>query len=288
MKEVSRSREARSLTPVEKVVAIHPHVRTVAEAFLRLADAEAPTLVEGLYLTGSVALGDFRPHVSDVDFVVVTARRPTDADQNALRRVHSRVRALHPRPQFNGIHVTWEDLTCDPLSCARVPAVLSGRFRSRSNVDVNPVTWRILADRGVTLRGPVPVELDIWDGLEELRAWSWRSLDEQWARWRAKAGRFISPRGLAALGSLAPSWSVLNVSRLHFTLQTGEITSKSGAGFYALHAFGEQWHRVVNECLRIRRGSALPSLYQNSMARRRAALDYIEMVLDDAISPSPA
>jgi hypothetical protein len=267
---------------------LHPHVRTVAEAFLRAVDAEAPGLVEGLYLTGSVALSDFRPHVSDIDFVVVTARRCTAADSDSLRRVHARVRAVHPRPQFNGIHVTWEDLAGDPLSCSPVPSVLAGRFRRRASADLNPVTWHVLAEKGVAMRGPVPVELDVWDEREGLLAWSMGSLDEQWRRWRAKAGRLLTPRGLAVLGSLAPSWSVLSVSRLHFTLRTGEITSKSGAGFYALHAFEERWRTIVNECLRIRRGASLPSLYANSLARRRAALDYIEMVLDDSLSPTPA
>lgn len=267
---------------------IHPHVQTVAEAFLSAADSEAPGLVEGLYLTGSVALSDFRPHVSDIDFVVVTARTCRDTDRDALRRVHARVRAAHSRPQFNGIHVTWADLANDPRACSAVPSVLSGRFRARATADVNPVTWRVLAEKGITMRGPLPVELDVWDEPEGLLSWSMGSLDEQWRRWRAKAGRLLTPRGLAVLGSLAPSWSVLSVSRLHFTLRTGEITSKSGAGFYALHAFEERWRTVVNECLRVRRGSSVPSLYPNSLARRRAALDYIEMVLDDALHPSPA
>ncbi|MDS1272178.1 nucleotidyltransferase domain-containing protein [Lipingzhangella sp. LS1_29] len=267
---------------------VHPRAQAVADTFLHSADAEAPGLVEGLYLTGSVALGDFRPHVSDIDFVVVTARRPTDADQDALRRAHGHVRAQHTHPQFNGIHVTWEDLASDPRSCSRVPSVLGGRFRTRSSPDVNPVTWHILAERGVPVRGPMPLEMDVWDELETLRSWSLGTLDEQWRRWRAAAGRLVTPRGLAVLGSLAPSWSVLSVSRLHFTLRTGEITSKSGAGFYALHAFERRWQDIVNECLRIRRGSSPPSLYENSLTRRRAALDYIEMVLDDALTPSRA
>ncbi|MEY9215410.1 DUF4111 domain-containing protein [Thermobifida halotolerans] len=269
-------------------MAVHPLVRTVAEAFLGGADEEAPGLVEGLYLTGSVALGDFRPHTSDIDFVVVTTARLDDAQRAAMRRVHSRVCARFPRPHFNGIYVTWDDLAVDPQHCGPVASVLGGRFRARASADVNPVTWRVLAERGVTVRGPLPVEVDIWDEPGTLRAWSLGNLEEHWRRWRAKAGRLVTPRGLAVLGSLAPSWSVLSVSRLHFTLRTGEITSKSGAGFYALHAFPEHWERIVNECLRIRRDSALPSLYRNALERRRAALDYIEMVLDDALAPNPA
>ncbi|MFC3995012.1 nucleotidyltransferase domain-containing protein [Nocardiopsis sediminis] len=269
-------------------MAIHPRVQALAEVFLRNADLEAPGLVQGLYLTGSVALGDFRPHSSDVDFVVVTPDRPTAPQRDSLRRVHARTRSQIPSPQFNGVHVTWADLAEDPASCGPVPSMVGGRFKEQAAADVNPVTWHVLATRGVTVRGPLPVELEVWDEPESLRAWSLGSLDEQWRRWRAKAGRLVTPRGLAALGSLAPSWSVLSVSRLHFTLRTCETTSKSGAGMYALHAFPERWQRIVNECLRVRRGGRLPSLYASSLARRRAALDYIEMVLDDALAPSLA
>lgn len=269
-------------------MAVHPRVQALTQAFLANADREAPGLVQGLYLTGSVALGDFRPHTSDVDFVIVTSRRTERADLDALRRIHARTRQEVPSPQFNGIHVTWDELNRDPAECGPVPSVINGRFRNRASADVNPVTWHILADQGVTMRGPLPVELDVWDEPESLRSWSLGSLDEQWRRWREKAGRLVTPRGLAALGSLAPSWSVLSVSRLHFTLRTGEITSKSGAGAYALHAFPESWQRIVNECLRVRRGVQAPSLYESALARRRAALDYIEMVLDESLRPGLA
>ena len=269
-------------------MAVHPRVQTLTQAFLANADQEAPGLVQGLYLTGSVALGDFRPHTSDVDFVIITEHHLTGDDLGALRRAHSRTRHQVPGPQFNGVHLTWGDLNRDSAECGPVPSVTNGRFRARAGADVNPVTWHVLADHGVTVRGPHPVELDVWDEPESLRAWSLGSLDEQWRRWREKAGRLVTPRGLAALGSLAPSWSVLSVSRLHFTLKTGEITSKSGAGRYALHAFPERWQRIVNECLRVRRGAQAPSLYESALARRRAALDYIEMVLDDALRPGLA
>jgi hypothetical protein len=44
-------------------------VDQVVDAYLRMVDAEVAGLVEGLYLVGSVALGDFRPRGSDIDFV---------------------------------------------------------------------------------------------------------------------------------------------------------------------------------------------------------------------------
>lgn len=42
--------------------------------YLEVADRLEPGLVEGLYLQGSIALGDYRPGVSDIDFVAVTSR----------------------------------------------------------------------------------------------------------------------------------------------------------------------------------------------------------------------
>ena len=47
-------------------VPVHSLVQDVVRGFLAAVDAEAPQLVEALYLTGSVALGDFRPRRSDI------------------------------------------------------------------------------------------------------------------------------------------------------------------------------------------------------------------------------
>ena len=43
--------------------------------YLELIDAALPERIAGLYLTGSIALGDYRPGQSDIDFVAVTNNR---------------------------------------------------------------------------------------------------------------------------------------------------------------------------------------------------------------------
>jgi hypothetical protein len=45
---------------------------------------------------------------------------------------------------------------------------------------------------------------------------------------------------------------VLGVSRVHYTLATGEITSKTGGDHHALAAFPTRWHPIVTEALRCR------------------------------------
>jgi Domain of unknown function (DUF4111) len=81
---------------------------------------------------------------------------------------------------------------------------------------------------------------------------------------------------------VGPVWGVLGVSRLHYTLATGAITSKDGAGCYARRTFDERWWRIIDECLRIRRGGHERALYRNPLTRRRDALDYVAMAIDAA------
>jgi hypothetical protein len=59
-------------------------VADLSRRHLDLADEPAPELVSGLYLTGSVALADFCPAVSDVDFVAVVQRVPTDTSPSTF------------------------------------------------------------------------------------------------------------------------------------------------------------------------------------------------------------
>ena len=100
-------------------------------------------------------------------------------------------------------------------------------------------------------------------------------------------------------------WVVLGVCRLHYTLATGKIGSKEEAGRYGIRSFREQWHRALNEALRIRRADrARPdvvsafseiiddlrirrahsggSLYRTPVARRRDVLAFADMVITDA------
>jgi hypothetical protein len=255
---------------------------------LTAVDAAAPELVEGLYLTGSVALGDFRPHQSDIDFVAVVGSRPDAARRAALGRVHDELQRGGRRPAFEGVYVTWEDLATDPLQVAPAPFFHDGRFSAAGSFELNPVTWHVLARHGVAGRGPVPADVAVAVDPAALASWSRDNLDGYWRRWRARRARLWSPAGLAALGAWAPVWGVLGVSRLHYTLATGEITSKSGAGRYALETFPRRWHRLLEECLRIRRGAAGPSWYRSRLSRREEALAFMALVVEDAMALRPA
>ncbi|MEV6978616.1 nucleotidyltransferase domain-containing protein [Kitasatospora sp. NPDC093806] len=261
---------------------VHPLVHEIADTYLALVDAAAPGLVEGLYLVGSTALDDFHPGRSDIDFVAVSAD-PVTADQlPGLERAHARLAARFPRPAFDGPYLTWHELAGSPAQAVPGPHVFEGTVRHRVRSDRTPVLWHTLARQGVTLCGPRAQELMIDTCPTELAAWTAGNLDEYWRPWWQRSSRLASRPGLACLSGWGPVWGVLGVSRLHYTLATGKITSKRGAGEYAHLAFDGRWHRIVDECLRIRAGGRRRSLYPNPFARRADALAFMDMAIESA------
>lgn len=261
----------------------HQTVTDMIASYLALADAEAPGLIEGLYLEGSAALGDFQPQASDIDFVAVTAEPPDSAALGALQRVHDRLRDQHRRPFLDGVYLTWSDLAAGPTAAAGRPASHEGRFNPQARADrFSPITWHTIARHGVTLRGPEPADTDIWTDPAGLAAWCNTNLDQYWACGLARAGRLLSKPGIGLLTGYGTVWTVTGISRLHYTIATGEITSKSGASQHALHTFDDRWQPLINEALRLRRNDPQPSRYRNPFARRPDIIDFGHAVIADA------
>lgn len=245
-------------------------VARTCETYLQLVDQYAPGLVEGLYLQGSVALGDYRPGVSDVDFVAVTGRAP---DGEALRAVHAELRRRHRRPFFDGLYVGWDDLRRDPALAAAGPSVHEWRVDLASRFERHLVTWHVVAQAGVAVRGPAVADVGVhtdWPALVEMTR---RNLVEYWAPWLRRGARRVG--GLTSWGT---AWGVLGLARLRHTLAAGRVTSKTDAAAYALDTYDQRWHRVVREALRIRVGGT--SLYRNPWRRRADLVGFMTEVLE--------
>lgn len=256
-------------------------VDDTVESYLASVDDEAPGLIEGLYLEGSLALNDFRTDASDIDFVAVTGEPPGTAEFSALERVHTGLRERQRHPFFDGIYLTWDDLAAGPQATGVRPASNSGRLKPYDGQH-NPVTWHTLAEHGVTVRGPAATDVDIWTDPAALAAWQNTNLDEYWAAGLTRAATLFSKDGLFLLTDYATAWTVTGIARLHYTIATGAITSKDGAGRHALESFPEPWHRIVDEALRLRRNSSRRSLYRSRRARRRDILAFGHMAIADA------
>jgi hypothetical protein len=255
-------------------------VDRVVTRYLALVDAVAPGVVEGLYLVGSVALDDFHPRSSDVDFIAVSSAPVNEGSRPALASVHADLAAQASWPAFDGIYATFDEL-------ARSPANTAGPVHHDGRLTVgpggrSPVEWATLAWHGIAVRGPDPAELAVHADAAELTAWTLDNLDRYWKRWITQSRSPATRAAKAMLTDWGVAWGVLGVSRQHYTVATGQITSKTGAGRYALGTFPARWHGVIAEALRCRpEPVAVPALGAVPRRRRGQALAFMEAAAAD-------
>jgi hypothetical protein len=253
--------------------------------------------VEGFYVVGSVCLGAFRDGRSDIDFVAIVDGRLDTRELRRLRAVHvgrwamalagdAILRRRWPLV-CNGSYLPQGALARSPLEVRAMAGHVAGRFEvgPAGGFDVNPVTWHTLARHGIAVRGPVPAGLQIHTDPDELRAWTRANLDGYWRDWVAGARRVSGVGRIRALPRRFAAGGVLGVSRLHYTLQTGEIVDKETAGEYALETFGPEWRSVVEDALAFWRG-AHPARGPDRRHRPRRtgrAADFVAHVIDSAL-----
>ena len=257
-------------------------------------DHVVPHRIEGFYIVGSASMGGFRAGRSDVDFVALVNGTFGRAELARLRAMHvgrwtaSLVHDLAWRRRWplvcNGIYVTAGDLSISPLEVTPLAGHVTGRFTvaTREGFDVNPVTWRVLAEHGIAVRGPNRDRLEIRTDQAELRAWTLANLNDYWPRWAARARRDCSIRRGVPPRRLAAS-VVLGAARLHYTIATGAIATKELAAHYALEVFEPRWHALIEDAAAFRRGEPPPGQYRRHPARRRHdAAAFVSCVIDSA------
>ncbi len=209
---------------------------TVVEAiddWLAHHDRVAPGVVEGLYLVGSVALGDWTQR-SDIDVVAFVAD-PTDVDTvAALEAAHETYRSDGDRPTVDGPFLSWADVASPPTSVQRA-WTLDGEFRFDAECfEINPVVWFTLAEHGIAVRGPAPGELGVAVDDAARRDWVRANVDTYWRSVRGEIAEILAADpDRVEFGGGTVEWCALGVARMWFTAETGGVLSKNAAGEWA-------------------------------------------------------
>ena len=244
----------------------------------RLLDATDEVLerpLAGLYLTGSAVLHDYVPGVSDVDFVAVLATPHLDVPVDALATVHAEL------PSADGLYVTVGQLRTAPGGVGKVPHARDGRVWCTDD-HVIPVTWHTLSDHGETVRG-VPVSaLGVALDRDALVDWCRGNLRGYWRTWASEGKVPESECARAIETDRGLAWCVLGVLRLAYTIATGEITSKRGAGRYGLATMPEPRHPLIAEAIALRTappGRAAPAEPAAAQARRARVVELMDEVI---------
>jgi predicted nucleotidyltransferase len=231
----------------------------------------------GAYLQGSFALCDADMY-SDCDFLVVTRRALTPAQEEGLRELHADIRT---RPGFWVHHLEGSYAPQDELRSLSglgkkwlfIDQGHSGsemEWSTHCNTEV--VRW-ILREHGVTLAGPNPKDLVHEVDPNVLRA-----------AMRKEAEEFLP--GMLTWIKLDSPWAqryaVTSLCRILYTLETGQVASKRVSLLWAKDTLDSQWQELISETLEgrslgwnhwdpVKPGALEATLAFNEYATRRAA-----------------
>jgi hypothetical protein len=254
------------------VSSLPPAVVPRIDEYLGAVDKAVPGLVTRLYVTGSIALDDYQPAISDIDAVAVCSGRPDGVQCGALAELHT------AGPKVDVLYATVNDLATDPRTLS-LPCSILGEFRSTDAFAANPVEWRTLATKAVAVRGGPLDPVSIWFDADALRRWNLTNLDDYWVAKTAEAER-VPPEFWARWES-GLQWVVLGIPRLHHTIVTNEVISKSAAGTYAFDITDRYWHDVIRAAIALRtdRQVQLPKEPETLVAD---AVDLARWLIEDA------
>lgn len=212
-------------------------VRAATRRHLQALDAAAPGLVAGLYVTGSVALGDYQQGRSDIDFMAFLSRPVTDPQTVGwLAEVHA---GLSGPADYDGNYVALACVPGVPDDEPSAPHVVGGQFRAdEPNHQLTPATWAEFARYGIAIRGPRPAQLGIRVPRDRLSEWTLRNLNTYWRHQAEEGIETLQARDSGtSISAEAVAWIALGPARLHYALATGDIASKAAAGAYAADMF---------------------------------------------------
>jgi hypothetical protein len=193
----------------------------------------------GLYVFGSLVLGDFDDVRSDIDLLTAVRSPVDDRHVGWVAGAVDRFVARHPE---------WVDrveLLCAPLAVLRAHLAGAGQVVRVSpgepthRVPASPhwlTDLYVVQERGVVLLGPVVADVLPRIGREEFR----RCVRDNVVEWRTWA------QESAAEGFLA--YAVLTLCRALYACATGEQASKPAAGRWVAQRY-PQWAPLVASAL---------------------------------------
>lgn len=236
-----------------RLEALDAGARRQLGAFVEAVDALAPGRLEGLYLYGSAALGDYRRGQSDLDVVAVSTSPWTSDVLDGLAAVHARLAGDPTLPALDALYATWAELCADPAA-AVAPGALGGVLQARGAFDANWAVWETLRRHPLRLRGPGrPAVAQDADGL---RAFCLANLQTYWLPLASRAEAALEARPEAGAATL--SWCVPGVLRLAYTIGLGDIASKSAALGWGLEHADKRWRPLLRRALALRQGGDDP------------------------------
>jgi predicted nucleotidyltransferase len=244
----------------------YPDVNAILQRLLSEVQAVLSGTFTGLYLYGSLAIGDFDPVRSDIDFLVVTKEAFSDEMLAALQAMHDRLAAIPSKwaTELEGSYIPERSLRCYDPADTRHPHI--DRGGGGLNIEQHDTDWVIqryvLREHGVVVAGPDPKSLIDPVSADDLRRavlgllWWWELQLTDTSR--------VARSGYQA-------YAILSMCRILYTLEYGTVVSKPAAAKWALGVLDRRWVDLIERALTWQPDEAMDRLEQT--------LDFIRWAL---------
>jgi predicted nucleotidyltransferase len=234
--------------------------------------------VIGIYLTGSAVLGDWHYGKSDIDLTVIVNNPISNENaatlKNQMKRLESKYQNIKLEIQYIPIPILGkykEDV--EPI------LAYHDKRHSISYFNFNSVTWYSLKEYGVAIFGKPVDELNLKTTKDELSSYVYENVNSYWAMWAASAAKVLSLKGILSFTDWAVEWCVCGISRMYYTLQEKDITSKRGAVEYMMDKVPQKYQQILKEAQSIRLGDR-QKFYPSRIARRKDIIKYMNYVIE--------
>ena len=221
----------------------HPHVNAILATLLSEMQRILGDKLVGLYLYGSLVVGDFENESSDIDLLAATSVDIEDRDFDALKQMHD---------DFARHHQEWEGRI--EVQYLSVAALRIFKAQTHKMAVISPgepfhvieagkhytPNWYVVQEQGATLFGPSPRTLIDPISKEEFVD-AIREHARQWRQWVQDTGK----------GAGSQAYAILTMCRALYTCTYGEQVSKKRAALWARHYLPE-WAPLIATALRWR------------------------------------
>jgi len=197
----------------------------------------------GMYIHGSLAVGDFNPKNSDVDFLVVTKEMVTEDLFCSLKKIHEKIIAEGNKlaKRLEGSYVSKEFLLSKEPPKKPRPYVNESEFC----LEHYGYEWLIeqytIRENGIVIEGPNPKDIINPISSAELKKASLKLLNSWWA---------------PIIIELSPlrdchyqTYAVLTMCRILYMFDRGAIVSKKVSAKWALSTLDEEWKILIEKAV---------------------------------------
>lgn len=203
----------------------------------------------GFYLDGSLALGDFDPATSDVDFIAAVIQPLPAETFHALATMHCCIRdSSQPfAAELEGSYIHLSALRRHDPTDAVFPNLERGPdevLKLKEHYSDWVIHRYTVREHGITLFGPPPATLIDPISPDDVRAATAGVLRSWWGTPEAEAYIRDAPPLALAL------YVVPTMCRALYALEYGAVVSKPAAGRWALVTLDARWHDLIARSLR--------------------------------------